>query len=542
MKKIKCFIFLLVGLVFFLVIQEILDQDFQNDMESGVMMGEFYEITEESNIQVAIIGASGMGYDINPMKMYKDTGIVAFNFATGGQPAQASYCLCKEIFKTQHPEVVIMDASSIFSDTFWAGGYRYILDTLPFDNVKLELAYYYADLYDANNKGNQRMKAFMSAIMPFYQYHTRWSALTKDDFILKNEKNEYRKGYFLCNTTIGSHISIAQMNSFAEQEYWSVNMTEGTQQTLIEDGIYNPHVNEVNWQYILKMKDFCEKNGAEFLLVKTPAFGHPLSFDTAWTLKKSRILKERVMQMGIEFIDFQYDVDLRFDWTIDAGAGTQHLNYLGASKVTEYLEGVLQDRYGLTRNTCVVYEEDIPVYDRMCQFAELTLTKDIFQYFNQFSKWEDATIFFSVSDDMTTGISDEICQLLNEIGLQTDFHNLSYSDSYIAVVEKGNVKYEAYSNHALTYNNVLENGVHYSITSSGYFEGASSKIIIEGTDYSTNGRGLNMVILDNKSGMAIDSVRFDLYSADWATIAVHNNSLREDAREKYEQYLMANGI
>ena len=61
-------------------------------------------------------------------------------------------------------------------------------------------------------------------------------------------------------------------------------------------------------------------------------------------------------------------------------------------------------------------------------------------------------------------------------------------------------------------------------------------------DYSTNSRGLNMVILDNKSGMAIDSVRFDLYSADWATIAVHNNSLRENAREKYEQYLMANGI
>ena len=60
-----------------------MDQDFQNDMESGVMMGEFYEITEESNIQVAIIGASGMGYDINPMKMYKDAGMVAFNFATG---------------------------------------------------------------------------------------------------------------------------------------------------------------------------------------------------------------------------------------------------------------------------------------------------------------------------------------------------------------------------------------------------------------------------------------------------------------------------
>lgn len=49
----------------------------------------------------------------------------------------------------------------------------------------------------------------------------------------------------------------------------------------------------------------------------------------------------------------------------------------------------------------------------------------------------------------------------------------------------------------------------YSILSAGYNAGPSSSIIIDGTEYSKNGRGMNFVIYDKVQMKVIDQVRFD---------------------------------
>ena len=531
--RVFLFLFGMVGI--FICVQEILDLDYYGlkTCESGDVMNEFYELTEKNDIQAVIIGASGVGYAIDPMKIYKDTGIVSFNFSTGGQSSPVSYYLCEEIFKTQHPKVVIMDVSSSFESEFWSGGYRYILDTIHFGKAKLGLASYYAD-----HQSNRWISSFISAMLPIYQYHERWTSLSKDDFILKRKDNEYRKGYTICNIVIGSHLSIEQMNSFAEQEYWTVNMTNGIFDKKKEDGIYDPKINEENWKYILKIKQLCDENGSELLLIKTPAFGHPLTYDGAWTLRKSNIIKALAASEKIDFVDLQYDVDLALDWKTDPGAGTQHLNYLGAQKVTSYLEGQLKDKYGITGYTCKAYEDDIPIYDRVCQLCDLSLSTDMYQYFDKVSKWGDTTLLFSVSGDMTGGLSDEICQFLGSLGFQTNFRDMKFSDSYVAVMENGNISYEAYSNHKLTYNDKTKKGIKYSIVSSGWYPGSNAEIKIDNVKYSTNGGGLNIVVLDNDSGIVIDSVSFNLGSTSKPTVAVHNNDFRLDVLVEYQQYLM----
>ena len=61
-------------------------------------------------------------------------------------------------------------------------------------------------------------------------------------------------------------------------------------------------------------------------------------------------------------------------------------------------------------------------------------------------------------------------------------------------------------------------GIHYSIVSAGYLVGNRSSIEIDGTDYSRDVRGLNIVIYDLKEGKVTKSISFDTCVAEmWVT-------------------------
>lgn len=234
----------------------------------------------------------------------------------------------------------------------------------------------------------------------------------------------------------------------------------------------------------------------------------------------------------------QYDIDLGLDWNFDAGAGTQHLNYLGSRKLTQYIEKILIEKYDIKGKKAKQYDEDIEIYNRLCELAELSLEDNLEKYVEKIQSWNNTTLFLSASDDMRLGLTEQICSELNSLGLHTNFMDLEYSDSYAAVIENGIVTFEEYSNIPITYTGKLQNNIEYTINSSGYLNGEHSNIIIEEQDYSTNGRGINIVVYDNESDIAIDSVRFDTFDIENAEKAIHLNQLKEEALQKYGVYLI----
>ncbi len=541
---IKTILFILLVICLFIYAQNILKRNwyYPTMIEAPQdMMDEFYQLTNKVSMQAVFLGSSISEWDIDPMKIYKDTGIVTYNMSSSGQPFPVSYYLCKEMFKTQSPKVVVMEASGLFSDSFFDGGYHYILDTMPLSKNKLKFASYYASQWAKEYGEQKKTDALVSALLPFYQYHTRWSALSQSDFSARKQLNLYRKGHMPCTGITPSGLTIDWMNEIEQEIYsnagWTVVMDDGMPQNEINTSIYYaPQITEEYWDMLMEIKQICEENGAELLLIRAPAFGHPITFDGAWTLMKSNILKEKVALSGIDFLDLQYDVDLGIDWAKDAGAGTQHLNYLGALKLTDYLEGFLQDNYAVSGEVCAAYEEDMPLYDKVCQLSELQLADDLFQYFDKLSYLDNITLFFAATDDIANGLTDEICQMLYALGLEVDFHNMKYSDAYLAVMENGVNVYEAYSNRKLAYSNYLNNGVGYSLTSSGFQVGAEAEITIDGQNYARNGRGMNVVIYDNEHNLVLDSVSFDLHDANNATKVLHTGS--NDYLINYENRLM----
>lgn len=124
---------------------------------------------------------------------------------------------------------------------------------------------------------------------------------------------------------------------------------------------------------------------------------------------------------------------------------------------------------------------------------------DIYEYLR---KLKDYSFIISIKDDAFSGWNEDLTASLKELGLEGGF---TYRESYIAVVENGEIKNEQVGHDPLEYSDGT-----ISVTSAGMEAGNYSSILVNGNEYSKQGRGLNIVVL--KDGEVIDSVNFDTWS------------------------------
>jgi len=127
-------------------------------------------------------------------------------------------------------------------------------------------------------------------------------------------------------------------------------------------------------------------------------------------------------------------------------------------------------------------------------------------------KSENYLSIISVKDDASTSFTEEMVASMHKIGLQNDLLNC-YRKSYIAVIDKGNVIYEALGDERLKYTADLD-GVHCEVVSAGFNEGNESQISLNGIDYSNNTRGMNIVVYDKVQKQLISSITFDTWMRD----------------------------
>lgn len=119
------------------------------------------------------------------------------------------------------------------------------------------------------------------------------------------------------------------------------------------------------------------------------------------------------------------------------------------------------------------------------------------------------TIFISVKDEAVNSMTPLLFQDLEMLGIRTDLKG-RVRNSYYAVISSNEVIEEIAAQARLTHEGMIGE-VPYSITSAGFQVGNYSSIIIDGIEYSKNGRGLNIVVYDNEACSVIDSVVFDTY-------------------------------
>ena len=118
---------------------------------------------------------------------------------------------------------------------------------------------------------------------------------------------------------------------------------------------------------------------------------------------------------------------------------------------------------------------------------------------------EGYRVYLSVKGDAASGLDEELRQAFRDLGL-TELSQLEYGDSYLAVIDNGEVLSEVrdHGSTALT-----ESGNGYQIVSGGVDSGNRSSIKINGTEYSPNANGMNVVIHNRNTQLIAASLTFE---------------------------------
>lgn len=471
--------------------------------------------SQEKNVDDAIfLGTSHASYNISPMEIYKDYGIVSYNLGTSIQQTDISLMLLQEMFRTQQPKVVILDVSELFfsdeeSDTAW----RYVVDSMPGVTRKIIAAIAYAKAFKTDF-----FRHLLRVIYPLSEYHSRWKELTWIDFRdFFRETDHYSAGYYLDTNIIGARTSVETMNYMAGKMNEAVMLKKSEYQygnkSVIEDEneLYNPVITEKNRMLLEEIRSLCEKHDASLLLVKMPVVYLPNFYASSWTQIRSDYMKNFAQENGYTFIDLLYDVDLDIDQNVDYSDGGAHFNYLGGKKVSAFLGEYLKTHYKIQPKICNEFDKNMPLYNKLTSVAEMELETDLPQYLSRLSDEKEGLVICMVaSEDMRSGLSDNDIGMLSELGFQTKMDTeLSSGDAFVAVIDRGEVVYEGVSNRVLHWSDRIGNGIQVSLKSSGWYTDAQTSAMINGHEYVCNGRGLNIVVIDRETGLVIDSVVFD---------------------------------
>lgn len=509
---------------------------YMKDNDVGKISSYFDE--KENSIDVLICGPSHAARGILPMELYESYGIKAYNLSSPAQPIEATYYILKEALRTQKPVLFVYDVSGLYfsrEELYW----RHVLDEMPFGKNKIALA-------KECVKSGENVNASVAELMvPFLGYHARWNGLTEEDFDKFRSKQYYNKGGTVVSTIVRRDISVETMNWIAgemlqdtERVECGYNSEGGGYEKREESIAYNVAVPDDNLKWFLKIKQLCDEDNIQFLAIKIPTVYYPQIYQAAWVEEKYHRLRRLCDEYRIEYYDLQYEIDLNLNMERDSCDGGMHLNLNGARKVCIELGDYLKKHYELPEENDEEWNRDLRVYQEQREIAQLELEQDFSAYITALtSTFKNKTIFIAASD-MLSGLSDDEKIVLQGLGLHSDFSD-GFRDAYIAVIEDGEVQYEALSNRQLEYEGVCGKfRKKYNLHSSGWKTTSKTSITLFGREYTVSDRGISIVVYDDTMGVILDSVCFDTSQENHK--AVRDNKMINDFMEEIERYLIEN--
>ncbi|MCR4901787.1 MAG: SGNH/GDSL hydrolase family protein [Butyrivibrio sp.] len=274
---------------------------------------------KDNTIDAVIIGSSPVypGY-VTP-KLWGETGITLYPLSTNMQRPIAGYYLVKEALKTQSPKVIIFEMR-MYTATEWdmvanPGHSRGVTDNLKYSLNRIETI----------NAMINDPEIFTEDLYTYYfdifKYHSNWRTL----FLwsqLRDFSYEYPddlKGYVI-------------KDNVGPSEY--IDVSGITESSPIED---------VQEEYLYKLLDYLKEIDQEALFIVTP-------YTTDGDAKQANYnyIQDIVESYGYNFLNMNNAdavSDIGLNYAEDFADYGNHLNAVGAAKVTEYLGQYLLDNY-----------------------------------------------------------------------------------------------------------------------------------------------------------------------------------------------------
>lgn len=243
-------------------------------------------------IDVVIVGDSETYSAYSPLQIWKEHGITSYICGTHAQRLCDTMSVLTSTFESQSPKVVVLEANSLFRSA------------------------------SLDPKSDDVTRSKLEEVFPVLKYHNGWKqALNLVDISEKNkmELESIRKGFKLRNG----------VQAYEGGEWMHENEKRAKFGEQAED-------------YLTKIYELCKENGAELVLVSTPA-------PENWTYAKHNAVSDWAKENEVEYLDMNLaHKEMQIDWAKDTRDGGDHMNYDGAKKVTAYFGKYLRENYELT--------------------------------------------------------------------------------------------------------------------------------------------------------------------------------------------------
>lgn len=300
---------LFIGFVLF-VTDKIVCAKFIGD--STTIVDGFYA-EKKNDIDMIVIGSSNSFCTVNPLVLYEEYGIAAYDFGSSSQPLDISLLYFKEALKRQKPKLAALEANMLVGGSIGTkneAAFRWGYTNIPLSIDKLKCIY--------RSTGGINAEYF-TYVFPLFRYHERWKELSKTDYTyFKSDKTNYTKGY-LETQSIADSVNLDDYDC-GDGEAW-----------IEDDAVF----------FLDEIVRLCREKNVELLLFKSPK--------ADWHRYETEAVRSIAGERGINFVDYNeiyHSGGISLDTASDFRDG-EHLNDFGAEKITRHLGAYIKENYSL---------------------------------------------------------------------------------------------------------------------------------------------------------------------------------------------------
>lgn len=346
-STIRICIAICICMAFLWFVQALLMPKYMRESKEGALIAEYYD--ETGNNDVIFIGDCEVYENFSPITLYEQYGITSYIRGSAQQLIWQSYYLMEETFEYETPDIMVFNVLSMKYDTPESTGkadQREAYNRMHIDGMKWSMSKW--NTIKASMTEEEKEKdSYWSYAFPILRYHDRWSQLTLDDF-----------KYIFSRDTVSDNGYLMQVN------------VKPLTSEHVEKPLADYSFSETCWEYLDAMRELCEKNGTEFVLIKAPSLS-PVWWDE-WDSQIEEYAKKYDL-LYINFLDYQEEIGI--DWNTDTYDTGLHLNVYGAEKLSSYFGKILTENYELEdhRNDEKInklWNEKINIYNERKQSLE----------------------------------------------------------------------------------------------------------------------------------------------------------------------------
>lgn len=265
-----------------------------------------------NKIDVLCVGSSHMYCGINPIQLYEDRGIAAYDIAIGSQAPWQSYYYLREACRTQEPKLIIFDTYMVgmVQDLNHYEDYQTVANLLcfPISWNKLRAIV----VSDADNK--------LDLFLGFPYTHDDMDRYPINETERIERGFDYYMGY--------------QYNDAVYPYYYVENID-----CVEKESPIHPK----NELYLRLIIEYCINNHIDILLTNAPCPCINIESQEYFNY-----IKAIANEYKVKFIDgCEEYTDIGIDYLTDSYGDGGHLNYSGVTKYTTYIEKYLDANYDL---------------------------------------------------------------------------------------------------------------------------------------------------------------------------------------------------